>query len=117
MRVHGRIQPITSAPGTGGPTGATRGKVPTLGHAKKSELQNHVLNITSFKITPGRAYKLFMSGDGGKGLEGSTPPPVLGGTPGCGNGRAEPTAFSALFTFTAFELFYNVIPSPVKINK
>lgn len=67
MRMRGRIQPITSAPGTGGPTGTTRGKVPTLGHVKKSELQNHMLNITSFKITPGRAYKLFMSGDGGKG--------------------------------------------------
>lgn len=60
----------TSAPGTAGvggvPAGATRGTVTTLSRIKKSQFQNHVLHITSFKITV-CAYKLFMLGDGGKG--------------------------------------------------
>lgn len=111
VRVHGhRFPPLPVHLGQeagGGTDGYTRAKVPTPGHVKKSKLRNHVLTVTSFKITPVCASKLFMPGHGGKGPRRQHAPTLLCGTPGCGNGRAEWIVFSSSFTFTAFELFYN----------
>lgn len=102
--------PSTPGPGRGEPTGTTRGKAPTLGHVKQSELQNRVLNITSFKITPICAYKLFTLGDGGKGPGRQHSPTVLG------VGMAGPSELHFLLYSLLQHLNYftTVIPSTIK---